>query len=662
MNERFARAGAIAQVDLAREPEFALGSIRIRPAHCELVGAGWSETLEPRVMQVLVALARAHGKVVSRDDLIEACWEGRIVGEDSIGRCIARLRKAAEASGHAFALETVSRVGYRLKIADSASPAPHPNGSATPKAVSIAADTAAPPPPAQLSSPVWSPRSLAAVAAGMLVVLMTGFGIWWLRPRPAAAPAEPATSVAVLPFVNMSGDPAKEYFSDGFSEELLNDLSADPRLRVVARTSAFAFKGKNGDTQAIARALHVHDIVEGSVREMGNRVRITAQLIDAGDGYSIWSASYDRNLADILSVQGAVARAVAVALTHRIIPFASHPPTIDPAVYRLYLEGRQQLDQISPEGYAKAYPLLKEVARRDPRFADGLAAFSHAAWEYSEFDPLHHETMDAEAKDAAVKALQLDPENIEARELQGSFKLEEWNWKAAAADFRRLRAESPNHLRVLRGLRVYYRAMGFPIQAVAVMERALSLDPLSDALRRAMIIDLPDAHRYREAIAVGRAILAHHPDDPWGLVSLCQGYAPMGEIGEARRAFDRLRHLKSDSADGCEFTIDVYSGDIADARAILVRWTAGYPDKFLLAADIAESFVAINDFDKASDWFERAYDRREKEVFGSTYRADDAKYHQTARWQALTQRPGFKEWQAEHDRIAAELAARGGAP
>jgi predicted Zn-dependent protease len=211
-------------------------------------------------------------------------------------------------------------------------------------------------------------------------------------------------------------------------------------------------------------------------------------------------------------------------------------------------------------------------------------------------------------------------------------------------------------------LRDYYRAMGFPAQAVAVMERAVSLDPLSDAPKSMMIIDLPDIHQYGEAIAVGHAILAHRPDDPWGLVSLCQGYAPTGRIGEARRAYDRLRRLKSDSADGCEFDIDVYSGNIADARAILARWSAGYPDKFLFAADIAEHYVAVNDFDKASDWFERAYDRREIGVFEPAYDVDDAKYRQTARWQALTQREGFKEWQAEHDRIAAELAARGGAP
>jgi len=681
MNERFTRAGALARVELGHEPDFALGQIQVRPSRREIACEGWQDTVEPRVMQVLVALARAKGEILTRDDLIESCWDGVVVGEDAINRCIGRLRKVAEASRNSFSIETVPRVGYRLKAAEIAASALPKSERVAPEAsASISVEVALTPEeerpaPDSAAAPLSAapieasgsarPKPTATVAAAVVLLLVAGLGVWRFWPVSGVIPSAqtaPATSVAVLPFVNMSGDPAKDYFSDGFSEELINDLSGNPRLRVVARTSAFAFKGRNGDTRAIARALHVHAIVEGSVREAGNRFRITAQLIDAGDGYTIWSASYDRNLADVLSVQGEVARAVAVALTHRIMPVASHAPTIDPAVYRLYLRGRQQVNLVSPKGYTKAYPLLKEVAAREPRFADGLAGFSHAAWGYSQFDPLHEDAIRAEAKDAAAKALLLDPRNIEARMLRGAFELDGWNWQAATSDFRSLRAESPNHFRVLGGLRVYYDAMGFPDQAVAVMERALSLNPLSDALRSTIINDLPGTHRYREAIIVARAILAHRPDDPWGLVTLCHGDVHTGQIGQARQVDDRLRRLKSDSSDYCEFDIDVNAGDVADARAILGRWTAGYPDKFLLASDIAEHYVAVNDFDKASDWFERAYDRRESQVFESAYRADDAKYRQTARWKALTQRAGFREWQAEHDRIAAELAARGGAP
>jgi len=660
MNDRLVRAGLIARVDLARAPDFALGDAQVRPARREIAADGSVETVEPRVMRVLVALARANGEVLSRGDLIESCWDGVIVGEDAINRCIGRLRRAAEATGNAFSIETMPRVGYRLITVEAGALATDADESvATGPGSAIPGPTHAPAAPAFL--PTISRRA-GVLTAAALALFLAGYSVWWFWPRPPAAPAEPDTSVAVLPFVNMSGNPAQEYFSDGFSEELLNDLSGDARLRVAARTSAFAFKGKTGDTQAIAHTLHVHHIVEGSVREMGDRVRITAQLIDAGDGYSIWSASYDRNLADILSVQGDVARAVAAALTHRIIPVAPRSPMIDPAAYRLYLRGRQDLDLVSPEGYTKAYPLLKEVTAKEPHFAEGLAAFSHAAWGYSQFDPLHKDAIRAEAKDAAAKALLLDPRNIKARALQGVFDLDEWNWKAAASDFRILRAEAPNNMRALANLGVYYDTMGIPDAAVAVMRRWLQVDPLSDAARRFMFLELSKAHRYREAIVMVRTILADHPDDPWGLVTLCEGDAHTNQIGEAHQVDDRLRRLKSDQADYCQFDIDVNSGDVGDARAILAHWSAGYPDRFLFASDIAEKYITLNDFEKASDWLERAYDRRETGVFEPAFEADYASYRKTARWQAVTQRAGFKEWQAVHNRIAAELAARGGAP
>jgi tetratricopeptide (TPR) repeat protein len=361
-------------------------------------------------------------------------------------------------------------------------------------------------------------------------------------------------------------------------------------------------------------------------------------------------------------VQDEVARAVAIALTHKIMPLTSHAPTIDPAVYRLYLQGRQQLDLVSRAGQTRAYTLLKEVAAREPHFADGLAAFSLAAFEYSQFDPLHGDAIVAEAKDAAAKALLLDPRNIRARAMRGAFDLDEWNWTAATSDFRILRAESPNNMRALANLAFYYDAMGFPDEAVAVMRRWLQADPLSDTPKSFMFLELSKAHRYREEVVMARAILARRPDDPWALFTLCQGDVHTGRIVEARQVDNRLRRLKSDQADHCEFDIDMTAGHIADARAILAGWSADFPDKILFASGIAGHYVAVNDYDKASDWFERAYDRRENGVFEPAYDADDAKYRLTARWQALTQRAGFKEWQAEHDRIAAELAARGGAP
>ena len=454
MNERFARAGTVARVDLAHEPDFALGCIEVRPARREIVGDGLQETLEPRVMRVMVALARVKGEILSRDDLIESCWDGVVVGEDAINRCIGRLRKAAEASGNAFSIETVPRVGYRLKEA-KAEGVPQVSSTDAPDAQPLSARAAmvgSPPLPATAEPrrPVsWKWRAVAS-AAGMLVLLTAGLALW--RFWPSKPPLNPATpieaSVAVLPFVNMSGDPKQEYFSDGFSEELINVLTNVPHLNVASRTSSFAFKGKSENIGTIARALDVHAIVEGSVRESGDHVRITAQLIDASNGYHLWSATYTRNLSDILSLQDEIARAIAVALTHKLVPAPTAlRPKIDPAVYRLYLEGVHQYNYTPPpQGARRALAIFREVTSRAPDFADGFANLSNTAV-FLAFTSDGTPASDfALASAAAQHALSLDPRHMLARSVRGYVELGAWDWRAAASDFRILRRQNPNSL------------------------------------------------------------------------------------------------------------------------------------------------------------------------------------------------------------------------
>src|SRR5262249_388118 len=228
--------GAAQRIDLAREPGFTMGTMQVRPASAEVIIAGERRALQPRVMQVLVALSRRNGDVVSRDELVEMCWEGLSVSEDAISRCIAQLRRLAEQGG-AFAIETVPRLGYRLDITQAA--------------------------------PV--------------------------TPEPSAAPSAPraaAMTIAVLPFVNMSSDPEQEFFSDGITEDIITDLARWPTFSVSSRYSTARFKGQPIDPEQIKRELAVRFFVEGSVRKMADRIRITAQLIDAESGHHVWAERY----------------------------------------------------------------------------------------------------------------------------------------------------------------------------------------------------------------------------------------------------------------------------------------------------------------------------------------------------------------------------------
>jgi len=246
------------QIVLAHELPFTLGVLAIEPATRQVALDGRSETVEPRVMQVLVALARANGAIVTRDELVERCWDGRIVGDDAINRALSRCRQIASGIGAgSFAIETVPRVGYRLT---------DPEGE-----------------------------------------------------RPANA-ARGMPSICVLPFVNMSGDPEQEYFSDGISEDITTDLSKVSALAVTARNTAFTFKGHAVDVREVARKLGVSHVLEGSVRKVGNRVRISAQLIDGTTGDHVWAERYDRDLTDIFAIQDELSEAIVRALKLELLP------------------------------------------------------------------------------------------------------------------------------------------------------------------------------------------------------------------------------------------------------------------------------------------------------------------------------------------------------
>jgi TolB-like protein len=272
-------------IDLAREADLRLGSALVRPSLSEVVAASQTIRLQPRVMQVLVALARADGEVVSRDELLASCWGGLAIGDDAINRCIGRLRRLSEEEAPgAFTIGTLPRIGYRLSpVADRASP-----------------------PPAQ-----------GAVSR---------------------------LSICVLPFANTSDDPQQEYFSDGISEDIITDLSKVSALSVVARNTAFTFKGKSLKVPDVARELGVSHVLEGSVRKAGNRVRITAQLIDGAAGDQIWAERYDRDLTDIFALQDEISMAIVTALKLKLLPremqAIAYRGTESVEAYDLYLVAR----------------------------------------------------------------------------------------------------------------------------------------------------------------------------------------------------------------------------------------------------------------------------------------------------------------------------------
>jgi TolB-like protein len=285
----------------------------------------------------------------------------------------------------------------------------------------------------------------------MLAVAMAGLGyfLWWRMAEPERHEYE---SIAVMPFANLSGDEANDYFSDGMAEELLNLLAQVPGLQVAARTSSFAFKGQNVDVREVGRRLGVDAVLEGSVRKSGSQVRITAQLVDAQSGYHLWSETYDRELQDIFAVQDEISAEIVKALKGTLaapqaedgtaVVARTAPPTEDLDAYQLYLQGRHQWKRRGEEAVNRSIALFEQAVELDPGFARAWAGLAAAwivlpGWRAEGAEPAgegERSPVD-KAVEAARRALALDPNLAEAHAVLAEVQSERWDWTGAEAAF-----------------------------------------------------------------------------------------------------------------------------------------------------------------------------------------------------------------------------------
>ena len=358
-----------------------------------------------------------------------------------------------------------------------------------------------------------------------------------------AAFAPPPHSIAVLPFVNMSGDASQDYFSDGISEELLNSLSRLNDLQVVARTSSFSFKGQNVDVATIAHKLNVGAVLEGSVRRSGNTVRITVQLINAVTGFHIWSQTYDRNITDILKVQTDVATSVAQQLETRLAGDAEARigmgGTKNPEAYDAYLRGRQLLlDQDPDEARGRAaIAAFDRAIAVDPGFALAHAGRAAALGNFAIFNakPDEQAALRAQALHAAQRSVELAPELGEAHlalaQIRAFLLLD---YAAAAPEFDRALALAPGSARVQRAYAGYAADLGHFEAAVQAARRTVSLDPQAVSAHTTLGVTLYLARRYDEALAALQHAKALSPNSHYIQISMTLSLLASGKTQQAR--------------------------------------------------------------------------------------------------------------------------------
>jgi TolB-like protein/Tfp pilus assembly protein PilF len=463
----------------------------------------------------------------------------------------------------------------------------------------------------------------------------------------SAKPAEKQPSVAVLPFANMSADKENEYFSDGLAEEILNLLAKIPGLKVIARTSSFAFRGKEQDITKIAEALRVQNILEGSVRRAGNRIRVTAQLIHAADGTHLWSERYDRELADVFAVQDEISAAIAEALKVKLSPQPAANPRYTPKLpaYEAYLKARHFHWKVTAESMARANEFYEQAIALDPQFALAHALYADYMFGRAVFGmtPAHKAAPAARA--LAQRALELDPSLHEAHAVLCTVAAAyDYDWKEAARRFTLATvsdALSPWALAYLG--QFYLVASGRKKEAVDQVERAVQGDPLHPGIRLLMAGCLAAVGRYAEAEAHARQILDLDPSAGlayYVLASLCAARSMFAEaLSFAEKAFS-LAPLYAPSL-GVYAGILVCIGEPNRGKELIQRLGSGQVYGTPMGLAIFHAYCG--EIVLAADWFEKAIEERSPGVAYLLQTAIAEPLRASPRWPKLAKMMNFPE-------------------
>ena len=517
-------------------------------------------------------------------------------------------------------------------------------------------------------APTERRRDFAFLALLATIVAVSAIqAAFWLSHREPAihtaqlVPVVQEASVAVLPFVNMSGDPAKEYFSDGISEELLNDLANTPRLHVAARTSSFAFKGRNADIQDIARSLHVRTVLEGSVREDGRRVRITAQLINAADGFHLWSQTYDRELTDILSLQDEIARAITRALTDRLVPAASGPSrAIDPQAYRSYLQARDYFHRGNEDDLERAAKLLRAVTEQEPDYANGYAALCAVL---RTFDRYGRTDLLVPAETACRQAITLDPANIEALSSLTVVLLDDWRWKEALEAFQRAEAANARSADVLHLRSIVAFTFNYPEADIAAEEKASELDPLQPRIKYGIALWYSNNGRFDEAARAIRQVLSLRQGKSQDLDQQCAIEAGRRDFAAAHAIAGKLSAYFAESPQNlmnCAFYTAIAEGNSTLARKLTDAAAADAAKNGGEYVTIGDAYRQLGDLKSAMPWYERAYEGRDSLLLLVPYEGWQTPEPLVSYppWKALWAREPVRDWLAARNEAGRLLAVR----
>ena len=491
--------------------------------------------LQPQPAKVLVTLVSRAGEVVSRQDLVEQVWGSQtfVDFEQGLNFAIRQIRSVLEDDAeHPRYLETLPKRGYRFTAPVSEVTAP------------TEVQSPATPTPLPRTHKLGSRYILVFPGIAALAVTIT-LAIGWepLHKRFwSTSNKHPIESLAVLPLHNLSQDPEQEYFSEGMTDELITDLAKIARLRVISHTSVNRYKETKRPLPEIAQELGVDAVIEGTVLRSGDRVRITAQLIDARTDRHLWAESYERSVKDIFALQGEVAKQIAtqvgINLTTGEQARLANIPAVDPAAHEAYLKGNFYWNQLNCTGYKKALEYFQQAVAKDPSFAPAYSGMADSYFNLADERCWPEDDAFAKSKAAALKALELDPGSADAHAQLGELAFyREWDWAKAEKEFTEAIELDPNDAGIHASYAIYLVSMSKQEQGLSEMRKAHELDPVSEATNMMFTYVFYLAHEYDQAIDQAKKTLELHPGSAATYYWLGQCYEKKGLSEEAIAAY-----------------------------------------------------------------------------------------------------------------------------
>jgi TolB-like protein/DNA-binding winged helix-turn-helix (wHTH) protein len=574
---------------------YAFGTYRLDPAERLLTEGSRKVPLTPKAFQTLLLLVESAGRTVEKEELLRKVWPDTFVEEATLAQNVFTLRKQLhDDRDEAVYIETVPKLGYRfaapVQIIDLADQPSKPEAVRATRFLTL-----------------WIVAAGVVLAAGGL--LLWHYGSSTVSRRPL---------LVVLPVQNLTGDPSREFLSDGLTEEMIARLGAlDPaKLGVIARTSSMTYKGSGKSVQQIAQELDVDYLLEGSIREAGGKLRVTEQLIRAHDQTHLWAQIYDRDLSDLLQTETEIAASVASSTELRLSEATrtrlASADSVNPAAYQAYLQGRFYWNTRSRDGLLKSIEYYNQALQIDPANARAYAGLADSYNLLAFYGYVKERETLLRATAAAGKALQLDESLPEAHAAMayGNFYWW-WKWPEAEQDFQRALELDSNYVPAHQWYGLYLAAMGRQQESLHQMQRAEELDPLSPAVRAGAAFADYFARHYDDALRECDTALASNPGFMAALYVRGLAHEAKRNLEEASADFQSASDASGTHSAIYEAALAhtyALSGKRQQAEQIRIALEARSQQEYVGPSNEAVIWAGLGNKPKAVEWLKRAVD------------------------------------------------------